>query len=68
MVGNKKREVLERYNKLCSIMKEEVCKATGKAYNKNREKERRGDREKNEKGDKERGERKKKKTTGRIVG
>lgn len=30
----KNQKVMIRYNKLCDIMKEEVCKATGKRYGK----------------------------------
>lgn len=32
MIENKECEIMERYNRFCIIMKEEVCKVTGKEY------------------------------------
>lgn len=32
MMENKECEIMERYNRFCIIMKEEVCKVTGKEY------------------------------------
>lgn len=37
MIENKGYEVMERYNRLCNIMKEEICIATGKVYKKDKE-------------------------------
>lgn len=37
MIGNNGYEVMERYNRLCNIMKKEICIATGKMYKKDKE-------------------------------
>lgn len=61
IIRNKDCDVMERYNRLCTIMKEEVYKATGKDYKKDKEKEGKDVRKENGKGKKKGLEEKKKK-------